>query len=304
MKYSSVYSCFFVLSFLFSCCASSNEIPNELYKKIIFFIGLSDNEEGDLSQDLVNLSLASLRWHNLFTGDISFIDYLVANLYKDFQINGYLCSLLPRLNNGIFGDWKNFYHRLEQSKINFNDLDESLLPFALYYSFCTKDKLTIFDCPQIEQNQNLYRLMIDRFGKTPLIYAVIFEDYDLVGQLLQHGAKFSWVDNRGMSAFTYARLLNNQDIKEILIFRGVDEDKENDLWRNCVLNIADVLYPLFPNFGSKKTKKEKETFIQVSLDSDFHVKDALEELSTKIIFVCTLSSIWQHNCVPFFGEYS
>jgi len=55
-----------------------------------------------------------------------------------------------------------------------------------------------------------------RSGLTPLMLAASFSDFAMVDYLLEHGASIDGVDQRGMDAIEYARLLGQIRMKEYL----------------------------------------------------------------------------------------
>jgi ankyrin repeat protein len=85
---------------------------------------------------------------------------------------------------------------------------------------------------------------VDRYGRTPLVYAVWNGHMAVVKRLLRAGARINLADDIGGTALSYAVCNGHNDVLKLLLKKGTEADQRmRQVWRYFCLLRARAMRP-------------------------------------------------------------
>jgi ankyrin repeat protein len=176
--------------------------------------------------------LSNTQWRN-WLQDISFVDQLIDILFNKYHtvvsVNTYQ-KIINYLGPEITSEWKNLYDNL--SIFNKKTVNRPVWMGYLIAPFFEKSN---YINRLIKDNIAFNINMMDVFGKTPLIYAVLNNNVKLTKYLLNNGANPNHIDNDFMKAWEYANLINDDKIKSFFVY-----DQEE--WASSVRAMCKIIF--------------------------------------------------------------
>lgn len=196
------------------------------------------------------------------------IDYIIAVLMSKFPMS--LVHIINTLGYQVVEFWveKLTHLRSQFATEGYENIiyDKTLLPYVTYTLLSMKKKLSFIHY-LLDNNIDFHLDMIDDFGKTPLMYAVINGDINLVKRLINRGAQVNRYDNDSKNAWLYAKIFNYQDIAVLLESFGGTTEQDAENWTIFLENLAQNLFP--------QDEQQEENFVVQALNDNINIIDIL-----------------------------
>lgn len=127
--------------------------------------------------------------------------------------------------------------------------------------------------------------VVDREGRTLLMYAVLYERHSIVKYLLEHNANLSQQDKHKFTALHFSAQVGNVEIVETLLRAGADVNSKDDFGNSpimkCKYNTPVDVFKLLVGYGANPF--QKNNFGMSAVDIFASKKDILEVITTSTL---------------------